>query len=728
MAENVANAPVWGPNNKHRLLNSSLPRVDAPFKTTGTAQYTFDVRVPGMLQARVLRCPHANATVKSFDDSAAMRIPGVRAVVRSNANLAYEGAPVAAVAADTIEIADDAVHALVVEYDVLPHVVKYEDAIKPNAPIVPGGRGGGRRGGGAPAAPAGPPSNVNAGQKRGDPAAVAAALAGCDAVVEAEYRNPIWHHTCLETHGVVVDYHGGDNATVYCSTQSTFAILGDAARILGLDAKNIVGIVQNMGGGFGSKGGGAGIAGQLAYMLSKKLQMPVKLMVNRRDEFLFTGNGPGSVQKMKAGAKKDGTLVAMDARQFALPGIGTQGIRGQPNIYTVGTSYSENGTVRTNEDASVALRAPGAPQACYAMECMMDELAEKIGMDPIEFRKKNLPANTAETYLRQLDRGAKEIGWERRKPSGQWPGTKKRGFGCGIGNWGGGGRQGNVVDLTITQDGAITASVGSQDLGTGTRTYIRAIVAEELGLEMNDVQEKIGDTRLPNASGSGGSTTAASLAPVVKDAAFNARKMMAERVAPVIGATADQITFADGKVSGNGKSLTWKQACATLPTAGLAARGQFQANLASNNVQGASFAEVEVDTETGHVQVIRMCHVQNVGLPLNRLACESQINGGMISGISMALYEGRVTDADLGVMINPAFTDYKLAGALEMPELIPIIDDGDNREAVVGVGEPPAVPGAGAVANAIFNACGVRVRDLPITPDKILMGLQKPIA
>jgi xanthine dehydrogenase YagR molybdenum-binding subunit len=285
-----------------------------------------------------------------------------------------------------------------------------------------------------------------------------------------------------------------------------------------------------------------------------------------------------------------------------------------------------------------------------------------------------------------------------------------------------------VVDVLIGQDGSVTASVGTQDLGTGTRTYVRAIVAEELGLNYEDVHEKIGDSRLGNANSSGGSTTAASLAPAVKVAAYNARIAMGKRVAGLLGAEPDAVLFANREIAGNGKSLTWAQACAALPTAGLSARGEWQSQLSGNGAHGASFAEVEVDMETGHVRVIKMCHVQDGGLPLNRLAMESQINGGMIQSMGMALYEGRVMDADLGVMLNSAFNDYKLPGCLEIPELVPIIDDGDERPVVIGIAEPANIPGVGAVANAVYNACGVRVRELPITPDKILAGLNKGMA
>jgi xanthine dehydrogenase YagR molybdenum-binding subunit len=703
---------TWGPRYKHRLINTRLPRVDFPYKTTGTAIYTYDVRLPGMLFGRILRSPYAHARIKSLDLSAAMKIPGVQAVVARvevGAILRFEGDPIAAVAATTAEIAEDGLFAIAVEYEVLLHVVTAEDAIRPGAEAVFPGDGS-------------VVNNTRRPNKRGNQEAVDEAIKGADVAIEVEYRTPILHHTCLETHAVVVDYRGGDNATVYCSTQGPFSIPGDAARVLELPQGNVTGIVQYMGGGFGSKGG-IGVEGQLACLLAKQAGVPVKMALQRRDEFTMAGNGPGSWQKFKAAASKDGKLVAINIEQYALGGLGMGSLAPQPYIYHAQHVYRNQSSIHTNEDASRPLRAPGHPPACFAMESVMDELAYKIGMDPVEFRINNLP--DGDVHVRQLRRGATEIGWSRRNPTpGAWPRTLKRGFGCACGVWGGGGRAQCQVDVTIGRDGAVNVSCGSQDLGTGTRTYMVAIVAEELGLEMADVKEQIGDTRLGNANFSGGSSTAPSLAPAVKDAAVQAREQIAAALAPVLGANPDDVVFADRKISANGKTLDWGQACAALPSAGIRVRGEWKPGLSSNGTHGASFAEVEVDTETGHVQVIRILDVQDCGLPLNRLAVESQINGGMVQGIGMALLEGRVMDSTLGVMMNSSFMDYKIAGCLEMPqEMLPLIDDDDDRDAVVGVGEPPSIPPAAAIANAIYNACGVRVRELPITPDKVLMGL-----
>lgn len=696
--------PGWGPNDRHRLLNKRIPRVDGPVKATGTAQYSYDVKLPGMLHGRILGSPHARARVTSLDLSGAEKIKGVKAVISASEEVRYEGEPVAAVAAITPELAEDAIRAIKVTYEVLPHTVTAKDALRPNSPKVF------------------EEGNVEPQGKQGDPAKVAAAFAGCDAVIEADYQTPMVHHACLETHGVVVDYRGGDTATVYASTQGTFTISGDAARELGLQQSAVTTVVEHMGGGFGAKFG-IGLEGSLACRLSKKTSAPVKMMLTRKNEFLMAGTRSGSWQKLKGGARKDGTLVALQATQYKLGGLGDGSQAGQPYVYTFETFYREIAALHTNLDSSRAFRAPGHPQASYAIESLVDELAYKLEMDPVEFRKKNL---ADPVYHRQLDRGAKEIGWSKRNPKpGGNPGPRKRGMGCAVGVWGGGGRPQCQVDVTITRDGLVTVAVGTQDLGTGTRTYVRAIVAEELGLSLNDVTEKIGSSKLGAANPSGGSTTAASLAPAVKDAAFKARAAVAEKVAPVVGAKPEEVSFINGKVIAGARPLGWKQACAALPPAGITVRGEWKPGLSENGVHGVCFAEVEVDVETGHVKPIKMVHVQDIGLPLNRLAVESQINGGMIQSLGMALYEGRVVDSQLGITLNPGFGDYKLPGSLEMPELVPIIDDEDTREAVIGVGEPALIPAVGALANAVFHACGVRVRELPITPDKILMGLFK---
>lgn len=715
----------WQPREQMKFLGGRLPRVDGPIKATASAVYTCDVRLPRMLYGRILGSPHAHARIRSLDLAPALRQPGVHAAISSvdlyralmsdkqqrifdPTELRYEGQPVAAVAAETPEQAEDAIRAIRVEYQVLPHVVRGEDALRPGAPkVFPDGN-----------LETLSPMCCEAQPKEVEPSQVSAAFARCAAVVEAEYRTPSLHHCSLEPHSVVVDYGGGTTATMYLSTQATFFALPDFARELGLKESDVTVDVQHMGGGFGAKWG-LGMEGRFAAQLAKKTARPVRIALDRRSEFLMAGNRPGCWQKIKAGADREGKLLALEAQQYNLGGLGAGGSDRQPYIYAVESARAQLFALHTHVNAARAMRAPGSPQSSFAIESMLDELAFRLGIDPVELRKRNL---TDAAYHRQLDRGAREIGWQRRA---QLPtsGVLRRGLGCGVCRWGGWGGPGCVVTIEVARDGGIVAKVGSQDLGTGTRTLVRAIVADEFGLPMSAVRELIGNSRLGQAVGSGGSGCTASLAPAVKDAAVKVRAAISEHLARLLGAKPEELTFTNGRVRAGDAFLSWKQACAALPSAGVSARGEWKPGLSDGMSQGVAFAEVEVDTETGAVRPIKIVHVQDLGFALNRLAVESQIIGGVIQAMGMALSEGRVFDDRLGATLTASFNDYKLPGALEMPEIVPIIDDGDTREGVMGVGEPPVIASVGALANAVFNACGVRVRELPITPDKILDGL-----
>lgn len=707
--------PTWGPREAHSLINTDMRRVDGDAKVTGHAKYTHDMRPAGMLFGAILGSPYASAEVTSIDVSAAEKIPGVKAVISyGNKKLRYEGDPVAAVAAVSPEIAGDALRAVKVQYNKLPHVVNYEQALKPDAPKVYQNETG----------------NIRPGEKRGDRGKAMEALLKCDAVVEHEFHTTMQHHTCLETHGIAVDYTGGDSATVYASTQGTFSIPGDAARALGLQQPKVTAIVEYMGGGFGSKFG-IDLPGDIACQLSKKAKAPVKLMLTRPQEFLASGNRNGSWQKVSAGATKDGKLVALVAEQHQLGGLGEGGLAGLPYIYHVDTVYREVNAIHTHQDASRAMRGPGHPQPSFAMEFLIDDLAYKLGMDAIEFRKKN---TNDVAYHRQLDRGAQEIGWANRpkKPGGGVAygpyKSLKRGIGCGCATWGGGGGPQCQVDVFVQPDGAVAVQVGTQDLGTGSRTYTGAIVAEEFGLPLNAVETRIGRSTYGMANSSGGSTTTASLAPAVKDAAYNARIQIFAKVAPMLGAKPEDLIARGGKIYASNapeKALTWKQACATLGMAGIAARGEWKQGLSGGGVHGVQFADVEVDLDTGQVRVVKMVGVQDCGLPLNRRGVQSQLNGGMIQSLGYALLEQHWTDPWAGNMLNTAMDEYKIPGCMEIPEMISIIDDGDTRNVVIGMAEPAAIPGVAAIANAVYNACGVPITSLPITPDKILDGLAK---
>ena len=688
-----------------RVIGTHIPRVDGPDKLTGRAEYTSDVRLPDMVYAKVLLCPFGRAKVE-IDVTRAKASKGCVHARQLLTQTNYLGEPVAVVAAETPELAEDALRALVVRYEPLPWALDRGQALADGAPAV-------RRGG-----------NLGGERDSGDAGAVASALEGCAAVIEAEYSVPVQHHVCLETHGTVADYRGGEEAVVYCSTQGTHTITGDAADTLGLKRHEVRGIVQHMGGGFGSKFG-LERAGTLACEIARMVERPCHLMWDREAEFLTSGNRTGAWQRVKLGADADGKLVALDAEIERYGGVGRGSHAGLPYLYAVPETHVRSASVHTHLDTNVAMRAPGHPQASFAMESAVDELAVALGMDPWEFRKRNAPS---EAHLRQLERVAAEIGWHEhanRATPGGADGLEAVGIGFALSSWGTGGRPACQVTVRVEPDGGVTAEVGSQDLGTGTRTYLAAIVAEELGREVSEVQARLGDSRLGAANASGGSTTTPCLAPAIQDAARKMRNHMAEVAARVQGCDVSEVALGPDGARGPGGTLSWTELCAALPPEGAAVRGEWVPDLATTGVACTQAARVRVDLLTGRVKVEKMVCVQECGRPLNRMAIESQVRGGMIGALSYALLEERRVDPVLGIALTADLEAYKIAGSLEIPELVAIVDDDDQRDGVAGIGEPPAIPGAGAIANAIHNACGVRLRHLPLTPDKVLVAIEE---
>jgi len=700
--------PAWGPRERMRLISRDVPRVDGPDKVTGRAMFSHDVRLPGMLYAKVLRCPHPAAKVQ-LDFEAARKLSGVVGVVALGGDeVKWLGRPVAAVAAETPELAEDGLRAIVAKYEVQPFAVTPEQAVADGAPLV-NSKG-----------------NLRVLTKNTDTSEVDAALAASEVRVSGTWRVPVQHHASLETHGIVVDYRGGEEATVYASTQATFAIPNDAAGHLKLKASQVTSVVEHMGGGFGSKFG-IGIEGQAACLLAKETRRPVHLLFDRASEFHAAGNRSGGEHLLEGGASKSGELLAVKARVTRHGGVSDGAGQPQPYIYAPKVSFTESRCVHTNLDGHRAMRAPGHPQASFAMEGLMDELAYAIGMDLLEFRKKNLPEAKRGMYARQLDKCAELIGWAQhanKAAPDRGDAEVKTGIGFALARWGGGGGDACKVEVRIAQDGSVEVLSGTQDLGTGTRTYCATIVAEELGLELGQVRPRIGRSTFGAANGSGGSTTAASLAPSVKHAAYNARVAICEKVATLLGADAKNLAMGGNVIydaTERSRQIAWKDACASLGPAGLSAQGSWQSHLAANDIGGAQAAKVEVDVLTGAVKLVKMVAVQNCGLVLNSLTARSQLNGGMVQALSYGLFEERVIDPDLGLFLNANFEDYKLAGCKEIPEMLSVFEDDDRG--VIGMAEAAIIPGHSAIAGAIHNACGVRLREMPMTCDKVLNGL-----
>ncbi|MCB9898384.1 MAG: xanthine dehydrogenase family protein molybdopterin-binding subunit [Planctomycetes bacterium] len=703
--------PEWTPRAEMTVLNREIPRLDGPQKVTGRARYTHDVRLPGMVYARLVVTPYARADVGRISLTAARKVPGVvyaETVKADDEGVRYQGYDgiLVVVAAETPEAAEDGVRAVRAKVTPLrPPLVTPEQALADGAPQIT------RRG------------NVSSESSRGDSDAAAAALEGCDAVVEATYTLPVQHHVCLETHGCVVDYRGGDSATVYHSSQYVTGGPQEFAQYLELPRGNVRVICEHMGGGFGSKFG-AGTEGLLACQTAKALGRPVHLMLTREDEFLMAGNRSGSKQRMVGGATKDGKLRALLVEADRLGGVGQGSLPTPPYIYDVETSWSRLRSVHTATDSNRAQRSPGHPQASFAMESLVDELAYALSIDPLAMRLANL---SDPVYHRQLQRAAREIGWDAHphKTAHGAPDADGRalGIGFGVSTWGSSSRPDAIVEVRIHPDGSLEVSNAVQDIGQGSRTLVAAIVAEEFGLPVSAVTPRIGDSSLPTSVYSGGSITTGSVAPAVKDAAFNARTALAARVATALGVEPDTLVFRGGRVEVRDDpsvGMSWKGACALLGGDPLTASGKYRDHLHGERVHGAQAAKVSVDVLTGRVRVLRMVCVQDQGIPFNRMALRSQINGGLIQALSYGLFEERVIDPIHGVMLSDDLEAYKIAGAQEMPEFTVILDDDDDRQAAMGMAEAPNIPGHGAIANAVYNACGVRVRDMPLTPDKIL--------
>lgn len=702
----------WGRPENSRLIGKRVQRLSGADKATGKAKYTFDINRPGLLYGHILRSPVAHATITHIDLSEAEALPGVKAaipLIEPGKRVRFEGQEIAAVAATTDDIARDALRLIQVDYDELDYVVDMEDAKEVGAPQIRDDWEGNQS-----------EPRVD---ERGD---LKAGFAEAAVEVEATYHAPVQTHVCLETHGNVAEWDG-DNLTVWASTQAVFGTRQNLARHFDLPENQVRVITEHMGGGFGSKFG-PGVEGVTVAKLARITGAPVKLMLTRKDEHLVGGNRPSMTQTVRAGAAQDGRFVAYDMSGYGTGGIGSGAGFTGPYVYHVPNYRTEKSAVAINAGSARAMRAPGHPQGAFAMDSLMDELAEKLNIDPLEFRRINGDSDARRDRIRQAEYtlGAQEIGWHRRnRVPGSGTGVKKRGIGVGCGLWGGGGGAGTEARVTIHASGAVEATTGTQDIGTGIRTVIAMIVAEELGLRPQDITVKVGDTApgLPSR-GSGGSQTIGSVAPVIKTAAMAAKRKLFAHIAPMVEADPGNLRAVGGRIrteSDLRMSVSWKEATGYLGMETISEGGEWDENLRVGDTAGVQFADVEVDTETGLVKVIKIVAIQDCGLVVNRLTTESQINGAVIMGLGYALLEERIMDDQTGKMINANLEDYKVPGTMEIPEIVSIAYDTDRK--ITGIGEPPTIPTAGAIANAVYNAIGVRIRELPITPDKVLNAL-----
>ena len=754
----------WTADTPMEVVGQCVPRMDAREKVTGAAIYTADVKRAGMLYTAIVRAPVAHGRVTAIDLAPALEFPGVRAVLQReevegirydsgqlfDQTIRFAGQPLAAVCAETQHAADRAAHAVIVRVEVERHAVSAEAALQPNAPRV---RSQGNTSKHSPHT-----------AKRGD---VDAALRAADIVVKREYRTPTALHTAMEPHGAVAEWNG-DHVTVWESTQGIFNTRSDIADAFGLKLTQVRVIKDYMGGGFGAKNGAAAPT-YIAVALSRKTGVPVRCVLDREGEQVDSGNRSATTQRVTLAARRDGTLTAivLDAEiamgvggWFAGPGKIYHELYLCPNVRTTETF------VYTHTGAMASFRAPGHVEGAFGLECAMDALARELHMDPLELRRKNYAVRDQEKDRRYSDKkldecyrlGAERFGWReareevthadaaspRRRRNGGGSNDRLRGTssrastsdryrrGVGMSSicWGAGGGPPSYATVRINPDGSIDVLTGSQDLGTGARTVFAQIAAEALGANIADVRTVLGDTeRLPYTGNSWGSQTTASVGPAVRMAAEDARNRLFEAASQILETSPDALESRHSivRVRDNpDRAITFAEIGEKLRNVmllGHGSRGPNPENTAMSAF-GAQFAEVEVDVETGQVRVLRIVAAHDSGRIINPRLAESQLEGGILQGIGFALFEERVLDNSLGLPLNPTMHDYKIPTLSDLPVIeaffVPGADTVANHTGAKGLAEPPIIGIAPAIANAVADALGVEIIEIPLTPWRVV--------
>jgi xanthine dehydrogenase YagR molybdenum-binding subunit len=637
----------------------------------------------------------------------------IRVVLGVGKETNWVGDEILVVTAESEDMAEDALRKVKVEFEQLPHLVLDENLEQ-----------------------AGDHAKDAGTKTTGDPNK---AFADPDLVIsEGYYGIQTITHCCLEAHGHVVEW-AGEKLLTHSSTQGVSSQpgqFGQSLREQGVNVpdNNIETICNYVGGGFGSKFG-PDEWGIHAAHIAKTTGKPVKLMLDRNMELEAAGARPSSYAKIKVGAKKDGTLVAWDSHSWGTGGPNGTGMPPIPYVLAIPNRSSRHSSISTNTGPSRAWRAPDHPQAAALTMCALEDLAAKLNMDPIEFFAKNadLSGRRGEVYRQELQKAAELVDWQKNwHPRGdKTTGPIKRGLGVSMHTWGGSGHNSSCL-ISIHPDGSVEASLGSQDLGTGTRTVIAVVAAETLGLPVAAVKVNIGDSKFPASGPSGGSTTVGGVSASTRRGAVDARDQLFAVVAPALGVPADQLVAVNGYIQAQGdssKRLLWKDACAKLQvkTVQVTGKNPGQCKLGDSGVGGVQIADVSVDTETGLVKINKMVAVQDCGLIIDLKTAESVCLGAMIMGISYALFEEKIMDQITGRMLNNNMEFYKLAGIGDVGELVVhmMTGPGYDERGTIGLGEPPVISPGAAISNAVANAIGVRVPTIPLTPDKVLAALAK---
>ena len=741
----------------YKVIGTRPVRPDGVDKVTGRAKYGADYTFPGMLYGKMLRSPHAHALIKSINVEKAAALPGVKAVVTSAdlpeladkmeaageqaINLAhlsatilargkvlYDGHAIAAVAATNPHIAEEALRLIEVEYEILPPVMSVEDAMKPGAPVLLPTLRNKEDG-------ADKETNVAAHMqfKRGD---VSEGFKQADFVIEREFKTAMVHQGYIEPHNAVGIYNADGHATIYCSTQGPFVVRSLCSAVLGIPEGKIKVVPAEIGGGFGGKT--TVYLEPLSVLLSKITGHPVKLVMTRGEVLRATGPTSGSTIRCKMGATKDGKLVAAECwlayEAGAYPGspVGA-GAMTIVTPYNIPNILIDAYDVVVNRPKTAAYRAPGATNAAMASETVIDELAEKCGIDPLDFRlinasKEGTPQTVGPPFKRiglvETLEAIKKSAHYQSKLTGP-----NRGRGVASGFWFNVGLQSSAT-VNIHTDGTISVVTGSVDIG-GSRAVQAMIAAEVLGADVNDVRPIVADTdSIGHTDVTAGSRTAFATGWAVYDAAHDALRQLKERVAKTWEKKPEDVVFADGLFSpgsGNGvKPMTLKQLAPRLARTGGPIIGRATVNARG---VGPSFAttliDVEVDPDTGKVKLLRVTVAQDVGKAIHPAYVEGQMQGGTAQGIGWALNEEYVYD-NKGILRNIGLLDYRMPTCLDLPELETImveVPTPGHPLGIRGVGEIPIVPPPAAIANAIYRATGVRMLELPMSPPRLMKAI-----
>jgi CO/xanthine dehydrogenase Mo-binding subunit len=766
------------PSTQHNTVGKPTRRQDGEEKVTGRTRYAGDLTARGLLQARLVLSPYAHAHIVNIDISAALAVPGVRAVYtsetlgivhpntssRSMAPLAHNevlwcGHPVAIVLADTEAAAEDGAAAVDVDYDPLPAVMDPIQAMQPDSPLARQRKEGEVSeiaGGGAHAAVSQEEEVEEEKEELSQNVSDKAHLhtgnmeegwREAEVVVEHTYHTSFVHQSYMEPQSiVVVPSPSGQHLTIYPSAQGMFAVRGDVSEALNLPERQVRVESVPIGGAFGGK---FGLIEPLAAAAAYTSRRPVRLVYTRQEDLLAGNPAPRSSITLKIGAKKDGTLVAMQGRiifdtgaypgsAVVLAGLLLSSSYRCPNIDFRGYE------VQTNKVSVGAYRAPGAPQACFALESTVDELCRRLEMDPVAFRLKNAlkegdPMPDHRTWPRIgliecLEQVQEQPLWTKRAEQKVVPEELqgwKIGIGMAAGGWPGG-TEPAAAACRLEKDGTITVIVGTVDL-TGSDTSLALIAAEGLGLSSSTVNVTHDNTdTMPYSGGTGGSKTTYSMGPAVLAAAQDARNQILSIASDMLEAAAGDLEIEGDKVvvrGSPGKSVTLTQiAGASMRFAGkyepVYGRGR-SANRTSSPMYAVHIAKVAADPETGSVRVLDYVAIQDVGFPINPGEVEGQIHGGVTQGLGWALYEQLAYD-ESGQALTSSLMDYALPNITDIPPITPVfvqIPSALGPFGAKGVGEPPVVPVGATIANAVYDAVGVRMEQLPITPERLFTAM-----